>query len=70
MLDMGTLAVDTTHPEGVRFIVALCIPGDHCHLSVWATVRAGRKYPRSDLGYQNPPKTCVSQACVSETVGT
>jgi len=54
----GTLAIDATNPEEVRFIVALRIPGDDCG----ATIRADREYPRSDLGYQNPPKTFVSQA--------
>ena len=61
-----TLAIDATNPEEVRFIVALRIPGDDCG----ATIGADREYPRSDLGYQNPPKTCVSQAWVSKSVGT
>ena len=65
----GRLAIDATNPEEVRFIVALRIPGDDCHLS-GATIRADREYPRSDLGYQNPPKMYVSQAWVSESVGT
>ena len=64
-----TLAIDAMNPEEVRFIVALRIPGDGCHLS-GATIRSDREYPRSDLGYQNPLKTCVSQAWVSESVGT